>query len=183
MREWTFTLVYWGFIPSFPTKGQLDDDGFGMFWDGEKFLIHPDRSDRSDTVDPWFFLQLSKIFMNSTNIEDYHSILSAQIFLLSLASISPKVWHWVIQHTCHAGIHHFSRVSPLAIAISIFDCMYCRSIIWSTFDLISKVSPSFDVLRWLMSWTQSTPSSWLEYQQKSIHSGWMVMRLKVVEIS
>ena len=25
MRESTFTLVYWGFIPSFPTKGQLDD--------------------------------------------------------------------------------------------------------------------------------------------------------------
>ena len=24
MRESTFTLVYWGFIPSFPTKGQLD---------------------------------------------------------------------------------------------------------------------------------------------------------------
>ena len=23
MRESTFTLVYWGFIPSFPTKGQL----------------------------------------------------------------------------------------------------------------------------------------------------------------
>ena len=26
MRESTFTLVYWGFIPSFPTKGQLDND-------------------------------------------------------------------------------------------------------------------------------------------------------------
>ena len=27
MRESTFTLVYWGFIPSFPTKGQL------VFWE------------------------------------------------------------------------------------------------------------------------------------------------------
>ena len=24
--ESTFTLVYWGFIPSFPTKGQLEND-------------------------------------------------------------------------------------------------------------------------------------------------------------
>ena len=39
MRESTFTLVYWGFIPSFPTKGQLvsyvnfkSSDHFGSTW-------------------------------------------------------------------------------------------------------------------------------------------------------
>ena len=31
MRESTFTLVYWGFIPSFPTKGQLDKKQFPFF--------------------------------------------------------------------------------------------------------------------------------------------------------
>ena len=32
MMESTFTLVYWGFIPSFPTKGQLDNLGVGIKW-------------------------------------------------------------------------------------------------------------------------------------------------------
>ena len=33
MRESTFTLVYWGFIPSFPTKGQLDNgDIYHINW-------------------------------------------------------------------------------------------------------------------------------------------------------
>ena len=43
MRESTFTLVYWGFIPSFPTKGQLVVYLFMTFavWFG-KGIIHPD---------------------------------------------------------------------------------------------------------------------------------------------
>ena len=37
----TFTLVYWGFIPSFPTKGQLDDGGLRLP------NRHPGRKTRS----------------------------------------------------------------------------------------------------------------------------------------
>ena len=35
MRESTFTLVYWGFIPSFPTKGQLDFFYYMPFLEGD----------------------------------------------------------------------------------------------------------------------------------------------------
>ena len=37
MRESTFTLVYWGFIPSFPTKGQLF---FLLLWDVFYVLLY-----------------------------------------------------------------------------------------------------------------------------------------------
>ena len=41
MRESTFTLVYWGLIPSFPTKGELVHGPSKHYLAGNDHISHP----------------------------------------------------------------------------------------------------------------------------------------------
>ena len=57
MRESTFTLVYWGFIPSFPTKGQLVTRGLPKHY-------------YSTTSKSWVPILSSKLSWRETSLAD-----------------------------------------------------------------------------------------------------------------
>lgn len=137
------------------------------FWDGEKLLIHPDRSDRSDTVDPWFFLKLSKFFMkiHKQRKLPFHPFCPDLSLVTSQVSLKKCDISW---YDTNAGIHHFIRVTRLAIVFSTIwlHVLYHLTHIWSNLK-VSPICGSVEVAEVLdaintkfLAWMSTKPIRW-----------------------
>ncbi len=110
MRESTFTLVYWGFIPSFPTKGQLGKGWFGtgmhlllMIWQlCSMFRLAALKSGASLEL-----LKVCKTIQGKFNTAPVAWLLSFKPFGQQTPPPSDGLW-WGSLNSCpiNCGIHH-----------------------------------------------------------------------------